>query len=400
MLPVDEGIKRRIIELYFNEHKTIREIAKITKKSSRDITPVLRNSEYKGRDQGNEKADGSDSEQLGQEKEDTAHEYNRIPLNTMAYRLFSEGKKPIEVAIALKLSEAEATKFHLEFLRLSQLPKLPFLYEKLRGPEGISYLLELSKLALAEKMTPKQVLNLLKMANDCRLYDIENKIENYKGAIAQLRLYRSTKGQELYALNNKIDSANSILNQYEMAFGKLNKEFNNIREQITGMKSMVEQFKVNNKVYLDIQIIAEEKVKSFLGDSKATKLLEFALAAVTEALRQDPQKELLIEKSPPIQNYDFNASSVELEQLPFPNPYDYPHFARDKILELSNKYYNELVKGLSRTTITTVSRIGETDAASYHSVFKPGCLSNQGYYIPKEMAQSEVREKCKGDIAP
>ena len=49
MLPVDEGIKRRIIELYFNEHKTIREIAKITKKSSRDITPVLRNSEYQGK---------------------------------------------------------------------------------------------------------------------------------------------------------------------------------------------------------------------------------------------------------------------------------------------------------------------------------------------------------------
>ena len=294
------------MDLYFNESKTIREIARITKKSSRDITPVLRNSEYKEKDQGNEKTNGSDAVQISQEKVDTAHESNSIPLNTMAYGLFSEGKKPIEVAITLKLTEAEVTKFHLEFLRLSQLPKLPFLYEKLRGPEGISYFLSLCKLALAERMTPKQVLNLLKMANDCRIYDIENKIENYKEAIARLRLHRSTKGQELYVLNNKIASAKSILDQYEMAFGKLNKEFNNIREQINGMEAMVKQFKDNNKVYLDIHTIAEEKVKDFLGDNNVAKLLEFALAAVTESLRQDPQKELLIEKTPPLQNYDFN----------------------------------------------------------------------------------------------
>ena len=89
------------------------------------------------------------------------------------------------------------------------------------------------------------------------------------------------------------------------------------------------------------------------------KLLEFALAAVTEALRQDPQKELLIEKTPPIQNYDFNSSSVELEQQPFPNPNDdYPHFAREKVLELSKKYYDRLVKGLTDCSISTAAGMG------------------------------------------
>ena len=245
-------------------------------------------------------------------------------------------------------------------MRLSQLLKLPFIYEKLRGPEGISYLLELSKLALAEKMSSKQVLNLLKMANDCRIYDIENKIENYKEAIARLRLQRSTdKNKSLYALNDKIASAKSILDQYEMAFGKLNKEFNSIRQQINGMTAMVEQFKVNNKVYLDIQTIIEDKVNSFLTDNNAMKLLEFALAAVTEALRQDPQRQLIIEKTPPIQNYDFNSSSVELEQPPFPYPYDdYPHIAKEKVLEISSKYYNRLVKGLTDCIISTAAGMG------------------------------------------
>ena len=89
------------------------------------------------------------------------------------------------------------------------------------------------------------------------------------------------------------------------------------------------------------------------------KLLEFALLSVSEALRQDPQKELLIEKTPPIQNYDFNSSSVALEQPPFPNPYDdYPHFAREKVLELSKKYYNRLVKGLTDCSISITAGMG------------------------------------------
>ena len=50
----------------------------------------------------------------------------------------------------------------------------------------------------------------------------------------------------------------------------------------------LKQFKVNDKVYLDIQTIVEDKVKSFLTDNNAMKLLEFALATVTEGLRQDP----------------------------------------------------------------------------------------------------------------
>ena len=169
-------------------------------------------------------------------------------------------------------------------------------------------------------------------------------------------MQRSTIGQELYALNNKIASAKSILDQYEMAFGKLNMEFNSIREQINGMKALVEQFKVSDKVYQNIHTVVEEKVKFFLGNNKTMKLLEFALAAVTEALRQDPQKELIIKKTPLIQNYDFNSSSIPLEQPPFPSPYDdYPHFARDKILELSSKYYNELVKGLTDSTMSTAT---------------------------------------------
>ncbi|MFZ0697286.1 MAG: hypothetical protein WAM88_09130 [Nitrososphaeraceae archaeon] len=44
------------------------------------------------------------------------------------------------------------------------------------------------------------------------------------------------------------------------------------------------------------------------------KLLEFALIAVSEALRQDPQMELLIEKTP-LQNYDSYSSSLSRARI-------------------------------------------------------------------------------------
>lgn len=46
-MTIDEETKRRIIDLHSNEHVTIREIARIVKKSSRDIIAVLKMSENK-----------------------------------------------------------------------------------------------------------------------------------------------------------------------------------------------------------------------------------------------------------------------------------------------------------------------------------------------------------------
>ena len=67
-MPVDEETRRKIVELYFNEHKTIRDISKLSKKSSRDIIAVLRNTAQEG----NDKTCGNDARELDQENGDTA----------------------------------------------------------------------------------------------------------------------------------------------------------------------------------------------------------------------------------------------------------------------------------------------------------------------------------------
>jgi transposase len=85
-LTISEERKERIIDLYYNQGKTTREIAKIESISIRDIS-AIRKEEEEARRQKNK-----DQEQ-----------------SSKAYKLFSEGKQPVEVAIALNLREPEAT---------------------------------------------------------------------------------------------------------------------------------------------------------------------------------------------------------------------------------------------------------------------------------------------------
>jgi hypothetical protein len=115
---------------------------------------------------------------------------------------------------------------------------------------------------------------------------------------------------------------------------------------------MVEQFIVNNEIYLKIQKIAKDKVNVFLTEHYGRKLLEFALAAVVEALRQDPQRELLIKRMPPVKNYDYDP-----EKVFFPNPYSYSYpNVTEKVLGLSSEMYDKLVKGfLTDVTISTAA---------------------------------------------
>jgi hypothetical protein len=44
--------------------------------------------------------------------------------SAQAYRLFSDRKTPLEVAIALNLRESEATKFYKEYLEAFLLPSI------------------------------------------------------------------------------------------------------------------------------------------------------------------------------------------------------------------------------------------------------------------------------------
>src|SRR5215218_1310129 len=131
--------ERLVIDLY-NQNKTYREIAREVRICPRDIGAILK------------KASGEMEEKQ-----------SLLSLSTKAYRLFSEDKTLIEVAIALDLTESEATKYYEEYLNLKQLHELRMVYEEI-GPD-IMHFLELYKLSRSARMKPEHVVNLLQIAN-------------------------------------------------------------------------------------------------------------------------------------------------------------------------------------------------------------------------------------------
>jgi hypothetical protein len=84
-MPANEE-KRRIIDLYFYQHKTIQEVCRIVGKSSHDVTPVTK--EHRLR--------------LAQNYAPVNREQNNgvqrgVLPNVKAYKLFYEGKSHLEV---------------------------------------------------------------------------------------------------------------------------------------------------------------------------------------------------------------------------------------------------------------------------------------------------------------
>ena len=140
--------EKLVIDLY-NQSKTIRDISKEARMSFRDIGTILR------------KASGEREE--NQDKEQSS--LLSSP-STQAYRLFSKGKTPINVAITLNLSEMETTKYYEEYLNLKQLHELRMVYEEI-GPD-IMHFLELYKLSRSARMKPEHVVNLLQIATTVR----------------------------------------------------------------------------------------------------------------------------------------------------------------------------------------------------------------------------------------
>jgi DNA-binding CsgD family transcriptional regulator len=89
--------ERKVLELY-NEGKTTREIAKEQRLSLRDISLILKKH---GVNHGIISIDDDNNKKSHSNNEKATH----------AYKLFSEGKKPVQVAIELNLREKQVDKF-------------------------------------------------------------------------------------------------------------------------------------------------------------------------------------------------------------------------------------------------------------------------------------------------
>jgi hypothetical protein len=286
--------ERRVLALY-NQGKTIREIAKEVRMSFRDIGAILNKTVE-------EKAGGIKQQDDAEEhREQEQQQY--LSLSAQAYKLFSDRKTPLEVAIALNLRESEATRFYKEYWKLKQLHNLNTVYEETKG--DIEPFLRLYKLSKVKGIGIKHVVNLLTFANE-DLPALEKRFKRLRNDISALLFQKRIDKRNLYQLNNQIASTTRLLNSYRISCIKERSEIRKLYIEKARIENLVTQFKNNNEEYLNkIKQAAYEEVKSLLTDSKL--LLKFATFSVIESLRTNPE----------LYNFISHSTSVEIT----PNTY-------------------------------------------------------------------------------
>ena len=240
--------ERLVLELY-NQGKTYREIAKEARISPRDIGVILKKVVEEKKIEATKE----------QQTEDTENDQEQqLSLSTQAYKLFSEGKTPLEVSIALNLRESEATKFYKEYWNLKQLHNLNMVYEETK--DDIGYFIKLYNLAKAKGMGVQQVVDLLAIANN-DLPAIEERFKRLRNDVSTLQSQKYTCKRNLYQLNNQIASTTKLLNSSRISCKRERRKAENLCNEKAKLEALVIEVKSNNEEYIKIKQTAQEKSK-------------------------------------------------------------------------------------------------------------------------------------------
>jgi DNA-binding CsgD family transcriptional regulator len=229
--------EKKVLELY-DQGKNTREIAKELRMSLRDIGFILKKGQVNHGitatiDYGNNSNNNNSNSNNNKPASEKA---------TQAYKLFSEGKTPVDVAIQLSLSEKEATRYYTEYWRLKRLYGLYHIYQESKG--NLSYILKLCTLAKRHGITAAdnniewfvnmvdigtynipdlqkqyaklqdevQVIDHQKVVSKAELDNINNQVSILRRTMYQLSTTCNDKRNEIVYLKNQIQILDGYVN--------------------------------------------------------------------------------------------------------------------------------------------------------------------------------------------
>jgi hypothetical protein len=263
--------KEKLVVRLHSESKSYREIAKIARISVRDIKPILHkygaNNVYGCTD-------------IDYHIEDTAAAAV-LPNSTKAYKLFSEGKTPLQVSIALNLRAPEVKTLYLEYWELRRMRMLAKTYDEI-GDEGISSLLQLHRSCKAQQISNLQIVEYLGIyGND--LASVKHEYDEIDVSLQGLLSQKYRTEKELQDLNASIGYSFDMLKSMQAQCAEAERQRNELLKQKVRLHIFVSQFKNNKGMYLKV---VEERVNTILRNS--IKLLELSLIAALKTFRNDP----------------------------------------------------------------------------------------------------------------
>ena len=192
MISTREEKEKLVIDL-LNKCTPIREIASRAGLSFRDIGAIKKKAE--------------------EEKETREGQTRQGFLSTQAYKLFSEGKTPEEVAIALNLRQPQVTEFYTEHWKLKGLYMLDQIYGQIK--DDIGYFVNMYRLAKAAGMNVQHVNRLLAIANN-HLPSVEYRYETRRREVEDLEAEKGNSARIYQEINDKILSMRKRLDSLNL----------------------------------------------------------------------------------------------------------------------------------------------------------------------------------------
>ena len=337
---VSEEEKRRIIDLHFDQGKTIREISRIMGKSSHDIAPVTK--EHRIRlAQNYALANGEQSEVIQREQD-------RVIPNVKAYKLFDEGKSPLEVTAELNLPGPQVQQFYVEYLSMMRMYKLVSIYQETQDSMG--YFLKLFRLGKENGLTPEQIMKLVQMADS--IHKLQDKLQQLQSEISNISKSKTVAKDQLKGLHDEIEAAQEKLNLVNKTFEVKYEELKEACSQAQKLQNYVEQFK-DSQDYQELESIVQSEVGKVVSDNKI--LLQNALFSILLALRNNPDRYFIVDRieltpfTTTLINYNSFLASRRPSYLQGREQFS------ERVLKMGERILYSLQKSIVDSTISTAA---------------------------------------------
>ncbi|HET7285622.1 MAG TPA: hypothetical protein VFI70_13140 [Nitrososphaeraceae archaeon] len=220
--------EKRKLELY-DQGKSTRDIAKELRMSLRDISVILR------------KNQASHGIVIMDNGNDNNNNKNKSPneKSTQAYKLFNEGRKPVDMAIQLNLSEKEATRYFTEYWRLKHLYGLYDIYQESKG--DLSYILKLCTLAKRQGITADNIEWFVNMVNIgmYKIPDLQKQYAKLQDEVQVIDHQNVVSKAELVNMNNQISILRRTMYQLSATCNSKRNEIAYLKNQIQVLEGFV-----------------------------------------------------------------------------------------------------------------------------------------------------------------
>jgi len=295
-----------IVDLY-NNGNSYRQIAKEARVSLRDIKGII------------DKASGVQS----------------LSKSSQAYQMFSEGKSPTDVAIALDMREHEVTHLYKESWTLKQLYDLNSIYLQTKGDLGS--FVKLYNLSKAAGLNAEHVIRILRLA-DNDLPCLEGRCYSLRSELKTLEARKESLARIIQDYDNQVKALGKSFDSYCRLCQEEEHKLTDLQKKRLQAEALASHFEDNNEGYVKIRNVVEHKVYSTL--SNAALLLKFAVSSVIHSIRNNPEQYIsLIQDS-------FSPARYNTPSHPFYTDDSHTQHFEAILVNDAAKVYSNLAKNL------------------------------------------------------